>query len=401
MNPETPASTVGTPKKKKKSNAWVWVILLVLAGVGAYLWFPRVTEGEASKQKKGKNDAGKAVPVVAAMARQGDMPVYLVGLGNVSAFYTVMLHSRVDGQVMEVKFTEGQLVKKDDPLIEVDPRPFQVQLEQAEGQLARDEALLNNALVDQSRYKVLWDQDAIPKQQLDTQMATVKQYQATIQSDKAQIDNAKLNLVYSHITAPITGRIGLRMVDPGNIVHASDTNSLAAITQLQPIAVIFNIAEDKLPAVRKKAPNFSGLRVDAYGSDNKVRIATGTLATVDNQIDVSTGNLKFKAIYDNTDNALFPNQFINARLLLDTRHGTVIIPSAAIQPGSLSSFVYVVKADNTIEVRNVVSTLTDGDQAAIDSGIETGEVVVVDGADKLQQGSKVTVRMAQPKAPKG
>jgi multidrug efflux system membrane fusion protein len=411
MTPDTaqrPVALATPPPASKKSYGWVWVILLCLAGGAAYFYYPKFFPGTAAGQsqaaKGGKDDKGgaRAIPVIAALSRQGDMPVYLNGLGSVTAFNTVTVRSRVDGEIVKIAFTEGQLVKKDDLLVEIDPRPFQVMLEAAEAQKARDQALLQNALLDRERYKVLFGQDAVPKQQYDTQLATVAQYEATIKSDQSAIDNAKLQLVYSKITSPLTGRIGLRLVDQGNIVHATDANGLVVITQLQPIAVIFNIAEDSLPAVRKKMQTGT-LHIDAYDRDLKKRLAQGHLLTIDNQIDQSTGTVRFKGQFENEDNSLFPNQFVNARLLLDTRHNAVIIPTAAIQRSPQSTFVYVVKPDNTAEVRTVVSTLTEGDEAAVDSGLEPGESVVIDGVDKLQQGTKVSMRLAgdNHKGPRG
>jgi len=294
---------------------------------------------------------------------------------------------------VKVHFTEGQLVKEGEPLVEIDPRPFQVQLEQAEGQLAHDQALLANANIDLERYKVLFSQDAIPKQQLDTQVSMVNQNGATIKSDQAQIDNAKLQLVYAHITSPLTGRIGLRLVDGGNMVHATDANGLAVITELQPIAVIFNIAEDSLPQVTKRMAAGQALTVNAFDRDLKVKLASGTLLTIDNQIDQTTGTVKFKALFENKDLSLFPNQFVNARLLLETKHGAVIAPTAAIQRSPQSTFVYVVKNDNSVEVRNISVGITEGDEASVDKGLDAGEKVVIDGIDKLQQGTKVNVRM--------
>lgn len=381
--------------KKKGFRIVPWLVLLAIAAGATYL-FPKITQTtpEAGASKKGKMDAGRPVPVVAALAKRGDMPVFLDGLGSVQAFYTVTVKTRVDGQIMKVYFQEGQFVKEGDPLIEIDPRPYQVMLDQAEGQLAHDQALLQNAKVDLDRYTILLKQEAIPEQTYATQEALVTQYNGTIKQDQAAIENAKLQLVYAHITSPITGRIGLRIVDPGNVVHATDTTGLVVITQLQPIAVIFNIAEDSLPLVAKRVAAGEKLPVYAYDRGLKTRLAMGTLATIDNQIDQTTGTVRFKGIFENKDLSLFPNQFVNARLLIDTEHGVTIIPTAAIQRSPDSTFVYAVKDDNTVEVRNIKQGVTEGDQAAIDQGLQPGDKVVIDGIDKLQQGSKVTVRMA-------
>jgi multidrug efflux system membrane fusion protein len=390
-----------TTDKPKKRRWWPWILLLVIAGGATYL-FPRVTQmatPPAATKKGGKGgDAGRAVPVVASMSRRGDMPVYLNGLGSVTAFNTVTVRTRVDGQIMKIGFEEGQIVKAGDLLVDIDPRPFQVMLEQMEGQLARDQAQLNNANLDLERYKVLFAQDAIPKQQLDTQLSTVNQFAATIKQDTAQIDNAKLQLFYAHVTAQIGGRIGLRLVDAGNMVHATDANGLAVITQLQPIACIFNIPEDALAVVTKKMATGQALSVFAYDRDLKTRLASGTLLTIDNQIDQTTGTVKFKAVFENKDLSLFPNQFVNARLLLETKHGAVIVPTAAIQRSPQSTFVYVIKEDNSADVRNITVGTTEGDDAMVDKGLDAGEKVVIDGIDKLQQGTKVNVRMADKPA---
>ncbi len=392
-------------RTQRRRRVWPWILLLAAAAGGTYL-YPRMTQSQQQTQEKGKKGGGKggdgrAVPVVAAVARRGDMPVYLNGLGSATALNTVAVRTRVDGHIVKIYYTEGQLVKEGDPLIEIDPRPFQVQKEQAEAQKARDEALLANAKVDLQRYTVLFSQDAIPKQQLDTQIATVNQIEATVKTDDAAIDNAKLQLVYAHITSPLTGRIGLRLVDQGNMVHASDANPLAVITQLQPIAVIFNIPEDSLGPVNKKLAAGQTLPVVAFDRDNKVRIASGSLLTIDNQVDPTTATVKFKAIFENKDLSLFPNQFVNARLLLETRHGATIVPTAAIQRSPQSTFVYAVKADNSVEVRNVTVGQTEGDETEITEGIEAGEKVVIDGIDKLQQGTKVNVRVAGPASKQG
>ena len=361
--PETSATTLHEPGTKrspnpiqprKKSGVWVWfAVLFVIALSGYYL--VRRNSQNATASKSAARPAARATPVVTATATRGSMAVYLNGLGLATAFNTVTVRTRVDGELIKVAFEEGQLVHAGDLIAKIDPRPYQVQLEQAEGQMARDEAMLNNAKVDLKRYEVLMSQDAIPKQQLDTQVATVRQSEGAIKSDQAAIDNAKLQLVYCDIHSPLTGRIGLRLVDQGNMVHAADVNGLAVITQLQPIAVIFNIAEDHLPEVTKKMRAGAKLPVEAWDHDMKKKLASGMLLTIDNQVDQTTGTVRFKASFPNEDDTLFPNQFVNARLLLDTKRNVVIVPAAAIQRSPDSMYVYVVKSDNTVEVRNIVS----------------------------------------------
>ena len=400
-----PKGRLSPPKAKpkpRKSRGWLWLLALALIAGGAYFVSPRLNSGQPSKAaKKAATKGGGIVPVVVSQARRGSMNIYLDGLGNAAAFYTVTLKTRVDGQIMRVAFEEGQFVHQGDLLIEIDSRPFQVQLEQAQGQLTKDQATLNNAKLDLERYKVLFAQDAIPKQQLDTQTAMVDQFQGVIQADQSQIDNAQLQLVYSKITAPITGRIGLRLVDPGNIVHATDTTGLAVITQLQPIAVMFTIAEDHLPQVMKRMNAGQKLTVEAWDRDNQRKIATGSLLTIDNQIDQSTGTVRFKAVFDNADLSLVPNQFVNARLLIDTRKGALIAPSAAIQRSPDNTFVYVVSANSTVEARNIVPGPEEGDQTIIEQGLQGGEQVVIDGIDKLQPGSRVSITRPAAGAKKG
>jgi multidrug efflux system membrane fusion protein len=378
--------------EKRKRGPWVWIILLCLLAGGAY-YLSRGSSQNTQDASKGAAKKGfGAVPVVTATARKGDMDLFLDGLGTAQALNTVTVHTRVDGEIMKVAFTEGQFVKQGDLLIQVDPRPYQVQLEQAEGQLARDQAMLENAKIDLERYRILWGQDSIPKQQYDTQVATVHQDDGTVKSDQAAVDTAKLQLVYCKITSPLTGRIGLRLVDQGNIIHATDTGGVAVITQLQPITVVFNIREDDVPRVLKKLYAHIRMRVDAYDHDIRNKIATGELLTVDSSIDVNSSTLRFKAVFPNTDNALFPNQFVNARLLIDTERNAIIVPTAAIQRSPQSVYVYVVKSDNTVDMRNVQLGPVEGDQTCIRSGVQAGEVVVTEGVDKLQPGSKVTTR---------
>jgi len=339
--------------------------------------------------KPAQASSNQPMPVVAAAAKTGDLPIYLTGLGSVTASNTVTVRTRVDGQLFELAVREGQMVAAGDLIAQIDPRPFQVQLLQAQGQKERDEALLANARVDLERYRILYAQDSAPKQQLDTQEATVRQDEAVVKADQAAIESANLQLTYTRITSPINGRIGLRQIDPGNIVHASDLNGVAVVTELQPIAVIFNIAQDNVPPVMKKLAMGKRLPVEAYDRDFKNKIAAGTLLTVDNLVDVSTGTVRFKAMFDNRDNALFPNQFVNARLLLDTKRNAVLIPAQAVQRGPQTTYVYVVKPDNTVEMRNVELGPVEGDLASINKGLSRGESVVTEGVDRLQQGMKV------------
>jgi len=332
--------------------------------------------------------------VVVAQARAGHVPIKLEGLGTVTAFYTVAVKSRVDGQMVKINFQEGQLVKEGQVLAEIDPRPFQVQLEQAEGAMAHDMAILNNAKLDLARYETLLAQDAIPKQQLDTQKALLAQYEGSIKQDQANIDNARLQLTYSKVTAPISGTAGLRLVDPGNVVRASDANGIVVITQLQPISVLFTIPEDNLPAVMQKLRAGARLPVEAFNRDKSAKLASGTLLTVDNQIDPTTGTSKLKAIFDNKNFELFPQQFVNIVLLVDTLQNQTLVPPVAVQNGQQGTFVYVIDDRQTAHLRPVQILQSDQSAAVIKSGLKVGEQVAVDGADRLQDGSPVRVRQA-------
>ena len=387
-NERTPSNQ---PPPRKKW--WRWVVLIAILLFGAYWAMRSLAQNQQRSENRSAAKSGPpSVPVTAEVAKKGDIPIYLNGLGTVTGFNTVTVKTRVDGQLINVAFQEGQLVKKGDRLAEIDPRPFEVQLEQAEGQLARDQAQLSNANVDLARYQTLIQQDAIPKQQLDTQLATVQQLKGAIETDQAAIDNAKLQLTYCHITAPISGRIGLRMVDAGNMVHAADPNGLVVITQVQPISIFFTIPEDSLDPVLKKLRDGDRLPVDAYDRSGASKIASGLLFTVDNQIDQTTGTIRLKAVFDNQDNALFPNQFVNVKLLTDTKKNSILVPVVAIQYGPQGSFAYVVKNDKTVEVRPVTVGTINENMAQIQKGLSAGETVVTDGVDKLRAGSKVVVQ---------
>jgi multidrug efflux system membrane fusion protein len=399
---ETPAPAPvqgAEPLTVKKPVHWSrWILFLAMIVAAWYsrpFWLPHVL---AAWPHGAENSAGsakpapRAVPVVAAKVRQRDMNLYLNCLGTVTAFNTVALRSRVDGELVNVAFTEGQVVKQGDLLAEIDPRSYRAQLDQARGQLDRDEAALRLAQVTLARYEDLLKSQATTPQTIDQQVALVQQSEGMVKTDKALVENAELQLTYCRILAPINGRIGLRLVDKGNIVHANDPNGLAVITQLQPISLVFTIPQDDIPRVLRQMQLQSTLPVDAYDRDFRTKLASGRLAAVDNQVDSATGTLRLKALFSNADGVLFPNQFVNVRLLVETLPQAILAPAAAVQRGPAGNFVYVVRPDETVDLRPVETGPTEGQDVAISSGLQAGELVVTDGLDKLQKGSKVALR---------
>ncbi|HEX8009690.1 MAG TPA: MdtA/MuxA family multidrug efflux RND transporter periplasmic adaptor subunit [Casimicrobiaceae bacterium] len=384
------------PEARVKSSArarflWIVVALVITAILAGGAWFAlrKGSEAASGPSRGGFDPNARALPVVAARARQGSIDVYINALGTVIPRNTVTVRSRVDGQLMRVAFREGQRVKAGELLAQIDPRPFEVQLTQAQGQLAKDQALLKNAEIDLERYTTLLAQDSISKQQVDTQASLVRQYEGTVKADQGQVDNAKLQLGYSRITAPISGIAGLRQVDPGNIIRATDTNGLVVLTQMQPITVIFPIPEDNLPQVVARLKSGAPVAVEAWDRAQKVKLATGKLLTIDNQIDSATGTVKLRAEFANDDSALFPNQFVNVRMVAETRTDATLVPSAGVLRGAPGTFVYRVKDDQSVSVVPVKLGPVQGETTAIASGVSPGDTIVVDGTDKLREGAKV------------
>ena len=393
--PNTPHSASKRPAEQlpqKRSFWWVWIILLLLIGlVGFRMYQNKQSAAQAAKQKAAL--AQRGVPITTTTATKGPIGIYINALGTVTPVYTATITSRVDGQINSVNYREGQMVHKGDLLLQIDPRPYQAALTQAEGTLAHDEALLAEGRIDLNRYQEAFNRNAIAKQQLDDQVQTVKQVEGSVKNDQGTVAAATTNVDYTTIRAPIEGRVGLRLLDPGNIVTSGGTTPLVVVTQLQPITVIFSVAEDYLPQIQKQMKAGHKMSVDALDRDQLTKLSSGSLLTLDNQIDTSTGTVKLKAIFQNGDLTLFPNQFVNARLLVDTQQDATLVPAAAIQRNAQNAYVYLIKPDQTAAVQNVTVGTTDGNTAAV-QGIQPGDVIAMTGFDKLQDGAKVTVRNA-------
>jgi membrane fusion protein, multidrug efflux system len=396
--PETSTQETGSSNEPKPTSLaallrhWkIGLLAVCLLAIGVYIFWTKLGEGRSRAALQGPISGAQSVPVATVAAKTGSIPVYFTGLGSVTPLNTVTVKTQVNGQLMSVRYQEGQIVKAGDLLAEIDPRPLQAQLTEFEGQLARDQALLENARLDLQRFRTLWTQNSVAKQQLDTQESLVRQLEGTVKNDQGLIDGVKVQLIYTRITAPVGGRVGLRLVDPGNFVQTTDTTGLVVITQLQPITVVFTIPEDNIPAVLDKLKRGVRLPVEAYDRALQRRLATGYLLTVDNQIDVTTGTVRLKALFPNNDNALFPNQFVNARLLVETQHEATLIPTMAIQRNAQGAFVYLVKPDQTVAMHTVSVGTTDGDMTAVE-GLKAGDVIAADNFDRLRDGVKIAGR---------
>ncbi len=395
-------STVAMQKKPKRRSFLGWVVgLAVIAAIAGAAWWYRPLLREAPEARIGRFQSPGPTPVVVATIERGDMKLIAAALGTVTPLATVTVRTQISGQIIKIGFEEGQRVKQGDFLAQIDPRPYQNALDQTEGQLLRDQALLRNAETDLARYRRLYTQDSIARQQLDTQENLVRQYQGTVKTDEALVSNARLNLAYCRIVAPISGRVGLRLVDQGNYVQAGDAGGIVVITETQPITVMFTLPEDALPAILKRLRAGATLEATALDRRGVRPLATGILASVDNQIDPATGTVKLRAHFANADEGLFPNQFVNIRLLVDTRRDAMIAPTAAIQRGVPGTFVYTLNPDQTVAVRPVQLGPAEGERTVIDSGLEAGAVVVVDGADRLREGMRVVLPESAPASPRG
>ena len=400
VQPRISPSLPGLPGKERKRRWWIWLLVVAVLAFAVYrirkgMVAPQVATATAAASAPGRNYG--AVPVVAVQATKGNIGVYFTGLGAVTPIYTVTIQSQIAGYLMQVFYKEGQIVHKGDPLVEIDPRPYQVMLENAQAGLLRDQANLDNAKVDLKRYQTLVPLRAVPEQQLATQEALVKSDEGIVAADQAQIDTAKLDLVYCHITAPITGRVGLRLIDPGNYVTPGQATGLVVITQIQPITVIFTLAEDQLPPIEARIRAGARLKVEAFDRDMKVKLAEGWLETIDNQIDPTTGTVKLRANFDNRDGALFPNQFVNCKLLVEEKQGVTLIPTAAVQRNSQQTYVFLVKPDSAVTVKTITIGTVEGDESEVTSGLAPGDEVVMTGVDRLQEGTKVRFQKTKQK----
>ena len=403
-SPRPVSPSIHDPEYERKTRKnWLHniVILLILVVAGVFIW--RIATAREEKEKQAAAHASmmalyQKVPVEAITVEQKDVPVYLDGLGTVTAYYTVTVNSRVSGQIMKVNFKEGQNVRKGDLLIVIDPAPYKAALDQAKGQLVRDQAQLEDYKLELGRYKSLYQEGVYSKEQLDAEQALYGQYLGTVEADQAAVETAQVNLDYCSIRSPIDGRVGLRLVDPGNIVQSTATTGMLIITQMKPIAVDFSLPEDNLPEVLAKMRSDNGMAVDAYDRSSKEHLATGKLLTVDNQIDQTTGTAKFKAVFSNDKENLFPDQFVNVRLVINQLPHAIVMPAAALQHGPDGNFVFVVDTDHKVKTQPVHVQLTEGSTLVLDSGVKPGDVVVIDGAEKLSSGSPVSVTMADDTA---
>jgi multidrug efflux system membrane fusion protein len=394
-DPQPPA---GQPKRRDR-RALYWTVLVLIVIAAAAFWIHRsraaqhaVSGGGGGRGGRGAFGASGPLPVVVNTARKADVNIILRGLGTVSPLATITVRTQISGYLAEVKFTEGQMVNKGDILAVIDPRPYEVALEQAQGQLLQAQAQFKEAQIDLDRYVTLSAQDSISKQQVDAQRALVAQFEGMTKTNQGAVDSAMLNLTYCHIVAPVSGRVGLRQIDQGNYVTPGDANGLVLLTQIQPITVIFTLPEDNIPGILKRLDAKTAIQVDAYNRDNTVKLATGTLETVDNTVDTTTGTVKLRAVFKNEDGALFPNQFVNAAMLLDVLHGATVISTSAIERGQDGSFVYVVGADSKVSAKTVTLGATEGERVAVLTGVSVGDKVVVDGADRLKDGMEVAAQ---------
>lgn len=378
------------PKKRKHRN-WLRITLIILFGIGAFLLFRHF----AGKKKPSPPPA--SIPIATVVVTNGNIGVYVTALGSVVPVYTVTITSQVTGRLIKVNYREGQLVTNNDLLVEVDPRPFQAQLTAAEGQLERDEALLAQSRMDLERFRAAYANRAIPKQQLDDQFHLVRQNEGTVKFDQGQVATAKVQLEWCRISSPISGRVGLRLVDPGNVVLATSTNGLLVITQLQPISIIFSVAEDYLPQIQQQLREGHRMTVEAYDRTQQNKIATGEFLTLDNLIDLATGTVRVRSLFTNENYALFPNQFVNAKLLITTEQGVLLVPNAVIQRNTQGAFVYLVKSNQTVAIQMIKTGVTDGNVTAVE-GLRPGDLIAADNFNRLQDGAKVVIRQTDGSA---